>query len=57
MLVSKEAVQAAVEVLKPAEKVDPSEKETPKEDDAALIAKLLTNPEAKALLKALASSL
>ena len=47
----------AVEVLKPAEKVEPSEKETPKEDDAALIAKLLSNPEAKALLKALASSL
>jgi hypothetical protein len=47
----------AVEVLKPVEKVEPSKEETPKEDDAALIAKLLSNPDAKALLKALASSL
>lgn len=47
----------AVEVLKPVEKVEPSKEETPKEDDAALIAKLLSNPDTKALLKALASSL
>lgn len=47
----------AVDVLKPVEKTEQEKEETPKEDDAALIAKLLSNPEAKALLKALASSL
>lgn len=47
----------AVEVLQPSEKYKAKKEEKIEDNDAALLEKLLSNPEAKALLKALAKTL
>lgn len=47
----------AVEVLQPSEKYKAKKEEKTEDNDAALLEKLLSNPEAKALLKALAKTL
>lgn len=47
----------AVEVLQPSEKYKAKKEEKTEDSDAALLEKLLSNPEAKALLKALAKTL
>lgn len=47
----------AVEVLQPSEKYKAKKEEKTEDNDTALLEKLLSNPEAKALLKALAKTL
>ena len=46
-----------MEVLQPSEKYKAKKEEKTEDSDAALLEKLLSNPEAKALLKALAKTL